>query len=611
MSCSSSSLSSGSDPVVGYRKPSNMTSPDYRASFALDAKDLLVLRTLCDHVEDDEFQTVMIITIVGIAELLDTARKEKAEASLPALFGNMFSMSSDTSSSHSSSSSSSSYNQSFPKGLNESMSLSSLSSQSSIPHDDNQPMDSISDDEFDDLSASDSDMDPFVPPMFTSLRASALYQVKACFPNSFDDAIEILSIKEIGDYEDLLCYSASILGVTIIELDDTCNAIFNLTAIRASDWNLVETTKSTPKINRTINSFQDNDAKSNTRFSRNELHRLKDALFGMQPTNFYTWKRHKFTYEETLLIALDYMANGYKYQKMKDTYGGNWSLYSYPVNFFARYLHHKFYHRLSGRSLEYWAPHVEKFRKAIWLKVCFDEDKCMDINVVFTIFAVFSWIDAMQHEMCRPGGGPIDSEDNRRRDENQIQRAFFTSYGKMHGMKTLALYLPNGMIGSVFFSSISHNDKGCVNLSGIEGAVKTALEQYKLSDGITYPTMYGDEIFEFSEVMTKANGVDDLFTRRLTSTRGDVEHIFGLISTLWKRIRVKHTWELMKMKKFVRAHLFSIFFMTNCYSCIHGNKASTKYGFTPYSLEDYLNVDANDAYDGDDNDDYMAGIVRY
>ena len=65
----------------------------------------------------------------------------------------------------------------------------------------------------------------------------------------------------------------------------------------------------------------------------------------------------------------------------------------------------------------------------------------------------------------------------------------------------------------------------------------------------------------------------------------------------------------MKMKKFVRAHLFSIFFMTNCYSCIHGNKTSTKYGFTPYSLEDYLNVDANDAYDGDDSDDYMASIV--
>jgi hypothetical protein len=599
-----------------------MTSPDFRAAFALDAKDLLALRTLCDHVEDDEFQTVMIITIVGIAELLDTARKEIAEASCPDLFRTMFMSSSATSSS----ASSSSYNQMCPRqmcprGLNESMSISSLSGGSSRSHDDNaleidtafanqpMPMYTYSDEDLDDLSSSESDIDPFRPPMFTSLRESALYQVKAVFPNSFDDDFETLSIKDIGDYEDLLCYSTSILGVTIIELDNVCNAIFNLTTIRSSEWNSVETTKSTPKKNRTINSFNDCDAKSNTRFSKNELHCLLEALFGKQRTNSYTWKRHKFTYEETLLIALDYMANGHKYQKMKDTYGGNWTLYSYPVNFFARYLYHKFYHRLSGRSMEYWAPHVEKFRKAIWLKVCFDEEKCMDINVLFAIFAVFSWIDAMQHQMSRPGGGPIDAEDNRRHDENQIQRAFFTSYGKMHGMKTLALYLPNGMIGSVFFTSISHNDKGCVNLSGIEGAVKKALEDYKLPDGITYPTMYGDEIFEFSEVMTKANGVDDLITRRLTSSRGDVEHIFGLTSTLWKRTRVKHTWELMKMKKFVRAHLFSIFFMTNCYSCIHGNKTSTKYGFTTYSLEDYLNVDANDAYDGDDSDDYMASIV--
>jgi hypothetical protein len=189
-----------------------MTSPDFRAAFALDAKDLLALRTLCDHVEDDEFQTVMIITIVGIAELLDTARKEKAEASCPDLFRTMFMSSSDTSSS----ASSSSYNQMCPRqmcprGLNESMSISSLSGGSSSSHDDNaleidtafanqpMPMYTYSDEDLDDLSSSKSDIDPILPPMFTSLRESALYQVKAVFPNFFDDDFETLSIKDIGE----------------------------------------------------------------------------------------------------------------------------------------------------------------------------------------------------------------------------------------------------------------------------------------------------------------------------------------------------------------------------------------------------------------------------
>ena len=60
----------------------------------------------------------------------------------------------------------------------------------------------------------------------------------------------------------------------------------------------------------------------------------------------------------------------------------------------------------------------------------------------------------------------------RRDDENRVQRALFTSYGKKYGMKILAIYLPNGMIGSVYFCSIANNDKGVINLSRIESTVK-------------------------------------------------------------------------------------------------------------------------------------------
>jgi len=176
-------------------------------------------------------------------------------------------------------------------------------------------------------------------------------------------------------------------------------------------------------------------------------------------------------------------------------------------------------------------------------------------------------------------------------------------------MKTQALYFPNGMLGSAYFCSILHNDKGVVNLSGIESALKEALEPYKL--GMAYPKVYGDEIFEPSEVLCKANGDDSEFTARLTSSRGDIEHVFGLSANLWKRASVKHTWQILRMENFVFAHLFSILFMTNCYTCIHRNKTSTKYGFAPYPLEDYLNVTIEDAYDGDDVDEYMAEFVEY
>ena len=296
---------------------------------------------------------------------------------------------------------------------------------------------------------------------------------------------------------------------------------------------------------------------------------------------------------------------------MRHMYGGDWSTYGYCINFFARYLYQKYYHRLSGQSMNYWSTHATACRKAIWLKVCFDQAGNQDIPVAFDEFAVFGWMDGMQNETCRPGGGPIDDEDDRREDECRIKRAFFTSYGKKHGMKTLAVYLPNGMIGSVYFCSISNNDKGAINLSGLESALKQAFHHRRLADGISYPKIYGDEIFDPSEVVCKANGQVNPFFNRLSSTRGDNEHIFGLVSNLWKRSRVKHTWMIMKMRKSVKAHLFSIFFMTNLYSCIKGNKTSTKYRFIPYSLDEYLNVDASVGNDGYDLDEYMLDHILY
>ena len=84
-----------------------------------------------------------------------------------------------------------------------------------------------------------------------------------------------------------------------------------------------------------------------------------------------------------------------------------------------------------------------------------------------------------------------------------------------------------------------------------------------------------------------------------------MEHEFGLTASLFKRLRVKHTWKLMNMNGSVNEHLFSIFFMVNVYTCIRGNKTSAKYGLEPPSIEEYLNVTMNDAYDGHDADEMM------
>ena len=132
-------------------------------------------------------------------------------------------------------------------------------------------------------------------------------------------------------------------------------------------------------------------------------------------------------------------------------------------------------------------------------------------------------------------------------------------------MKTQAIYLPNGMIASVFFTSISQNDNGLVNISGVEYELERVLENYKLINNI-YPAIYGDEIYISSTVLVKRNGANDLFHDRMTSARVDTEHCFGSTNSLFKRLVTKHTWKICKMGRYVKSHLFSILL---CKTVIH------------------------------------------
>ena len=99
--------------------------------------------------------------------------------------------------------------------------------------------------------------------------------------------------------------------------------------------------------------------------------------------------------------------------------------------------------------------------------------------------------------------------------------------------------------------------------------------------------------------------MDNIFHVRMNSARVDNEHEFGLISYLFKRLCVNHTWKLMKLGDIVNEHLFSILFMINIYTYLRGNKTSTTYHVDPPSVEEYVNTAIDDAYDGIDADELI------
>ena len=218
-------------------------------------------------------------------------------------------------------------------------------------------------------------------------------------------------------------------------------------------------------------------------------------------------------------------------------------------------------------------------------------------------------IDCMQHAMTAPGQGPINEDNDRNDDADELQRAFYTSYGHLWGMKTQAVFLPNGMLANLFFAAVSQNDKGMVNISGLEPELERVLAGLEIDANGTLPCLYGDDIYEISSVIIKMTGFD-LFQRLMKYIRMDIEHMFGAVAGYFKRLSTSHTWHLLSMGEHVHDHLFSIFFMANVYSCIRENKTSKKFNLPTPSIAEYLDVDESDWYDGHNKNDAMLDHLR-
>jgi hypothetical protein len=430
---------------------------------------------------------------------------------------------------------------------------------------------------------------------------------------------EYESKDDTGIYPKLLMAFSCLLGCSILDIDRAMTSVFDLSVIRRGTLERIQSLATSPKKNRTILELG-NLSYDRTRFTQEELHRMKDLLFGSLPTNTYSFKRQKYTYEETLIIALDYNAHGTKFSRMADTYGGDFTRYSHMQNWFSAFMYHKYFHRLCGRSLEYWFrndnPRI--FREAIYNQVKFgsqhaNEGVVPDELQNFTLgqSRVLGFMDCMMHAMCQPASGPRTAQDERVENRWLIQRAFYTAYGKMWGMKTQGVFFPNGMLGNLFFDSVAQNDKGLVNISGIEEELERTLERYKLYDGTVYPCVYADDIYIISTVITKKTE-DNLFHTRMNGCRVDIEHEFGLVSSMIKRLLTKHCWKLCSQRNRVRHHLFTCFFIVNMFTCLRGNKTSTKFNLPPPSLEEYLNVGNSVRFDGECSermDEYMSEFL--
>ena len=334
------------------------------------------------------------------------------------------------------------------------------------------------------------------------------------------------------------------------------------------------------------------------------------------PQKVVTARRYAFTGEELLIICLARIATGDPWCRLiPGNFGGGISRWSSGFEWFINYLFETFYHKISGKSMNMWVDDMDEFRTVIHRKVtdipceieswsCDEEmDKEIDvelglhlIDIPLDEFFIAFLVDDTNLKCCRPGSGPYGNYKSapRRFGSHYIQRAFYSGYFKEHGIKYQNVLLPNGLYGSVWGASLSYNDMGILNMSGLIEYLYLIL---KPTSSGALPCGLGDGIFAQSQVLmsTKMNadaGVNDRkIMNRLHSVRQPVELQFGHFFNSFRLFSNEDAFKLFNKGEFAYRVGIVGFFLLNCSTCLRGSVVNSFFGMLAPSLEDYIPLD--------------------
>ena len=119
-------------------------------------------------------------------------------------------------------------------------------------------------------------------------------------------------------------------------------------------------------------------------------------------------------------------------------------------------------------------------------------------------------------------------------------------------------WLPKWTNWLLFFSSISHNDKGMVNISVIEEELEVILNNNQLPGG-NLPCLHGDNMHEPSTVVVNHNNKQVFLHDRCDINRTSQDNIHGSVLMLNARLCRKNSWKLLALGERDKYHLFNIF----------------------------------------------------
>jgi hypothetical protein len=206
-------------------------------------------------------------------------------------------------------------------------------------------------------------------------------------------------------------------------------------------------------------------------------------------------------------------------------------------------------------------------------------------NFQFESFRIFGILDDFAMPTARPG----DSASRREGFVHDIQRAFYSGYLRRWGYKGQVVYMPIGIIGSVFITELRQNDNGVQNISGLNDYLVVLLAGITIAGML--PALYCDGIFAVLACILPRfrlpTAAEHLLNLRLASIREVIEHVFADHRNRFHLFGTPHNIRIFNHGVKVRRMCLVSFFILNCYYCLDGTRCRY-FGQIPPTLEEYL-----------------------
>ena len=279
------------DPIIDFKQPPRYTNLDYREKLSLRANEVSEMRVLCPAISDEyEFEITIIACLRTLTYLKDNGKilnpssssnSSRSNSSSDSSSSDDNSSSDDTSDSNSSSSDGTS-SISF-SGSNSFLSHWTDADDESGSYSDWEDNDSLDQRNFEYNWEDDSSVterkETKKKRRKTNLDSDVFNVESDIFKQELTSANNERADDPSDQYGIFISVFAAALGCSIIDLDQFCTQLLDLTAIRRSEWDEIKLSINSPKRNRTIAELGIN-CYHYTRFNEDDLRELCTKFFG-------------------------------------------------------------------------------------------------------------------------------------------------------------------------------------------------------------------------------------------------------------------------------------------------------------------------------------------